>query len=257
MSARQLIDMQVRWSKAFDALLPEHYRVDGNRFFIDEFAPRYLTPGLRVFDVGSGRSPYLSKERKDALRLHVTGLDISRSELDAAPAGAYDQTIESDITLYHGRRDADLVICQALLEHVTDVGLAMAGIASILRPDGIALIFVPSRNAAFARLNLLLPQRLKRWLLFSIFPQTRNTQGFASYYDRCTPRALAALVSQCGFSIAEERHFWASAYFSFCLPVHIAWRGWLAAFRCVAGPQSAESFCMALKKTSEPIRNDR
>jgi len=40
-----------------------------------------------------------------------------------------------------------------LLKHVSDVQAALVNIATILKPGGRVLIFIPSRNAIFDRLN--------------------------------------------------------------------------------------------------------
>ena len=147
-----------------------------------------LRSGQVVVDVGGGKQPLISAEQKHAFGLTVIGFDISAAELGAAPAGRYDECICADITDFRGTAQADIVICQALLEHVTSTERAFRTIGSLLKPGGLALIFAPSRNAVFARLNLLLPQRLKRAILFAVFPESRHAQGFVSYYDRCTPR---------------------------------------------------------------------
>jgi SAM-dependent methyltransferase len=70
-------------------------------------------------------------------------------------------------------------VCQALLEHVSDVNGAFESIASILRPGGQAVIFVRSRNAVFARINLVLPEKFKRWILFQVFPQAIGDGGIS------------------------------------------------------------------------------
>jgi 2-polyprenyl-3-methyl-5-hydroxy-6-metoxy-1,4-benzoquinol methylase len=77
-----------------------------------------------------------------------------------------------------------MLVCQAVLEHVRDVEQAFAAFASILKPQGLALIGVPSRHAAFARLNMLLSEKVKRKILFFVFPHMKEGQGFISYYDR-------------------------------------------------------------------------
>ena len=102
----------------------------------------------------------MSAESKRRLGARVVGLDISQSAPDAAPAGAYDQVVCADLTAYQGRGDADFVICQTLMEHVTNVEQAFRALSSILKPGGGLLVFTPSRNAVFARLNLLLPEGL-------------------------------------------------------------------------------------------------
>ncbi len=246
---RRFIDLNRRCSRAFDAVLtPEKCRVDGNRDFIDNFAKKYLQRGLTVFDVGGGKQPYINRETKEALALKVIGLDIDANELARAPSGLYDEVICADITKYSGNGTADLLVCQALLEHVSDVSAAFKSIASILRPGGRAVIFVPSRNALFARLNLLLPEKFKRWILFKVFPQARTDAGFPSYYDRCTPVDFRKLVHQNGLQEIEFRPYYESAYFSFFVPAHIGWRLWTHLFRLIKGDQAAETFCLAFAK---------
>lgn len=245
---RKFIDWNIRASRAFDQLLPAVYRVDGNSDFKKSFAPRWLKPNMRVVDIGGGKNPFISTDRKKSLAIHVTGVDISAQELERAPADAYDKTICGDISKSTGGGDADLCICQAVLEHVQDVEAAFVSIASFLKPGGVALIFVPSRNAVFARLNLLFPERLKRYLLFTIYPQTRRDQGFPSYYDRCTPAEFRAMAEHAGLEVKEAKYYYVSSYFTFFAPMHVLWRAWILLFRGAANEQAAETFCMALKR---------
>lgn len=245
---RWLIEVNRKASRAFDALLPTKFSIDGNRDFLDHIAPEFLTCGLNVVDVGGGRHPFVSTATKNSHQLRVTGLDISGTELAAAPSGAYDDVIVADIANYRGREDADVVICQAVLEHVADTRAAFTSLKSMVRPGGRILLFVPCRNAAFARANLLIPQRLKRWMLFSIYPEARAGQGFPSYYDRCTPRDFRRFATDLGLVIETEKLYWSSAYFTFLAPLHILWR--LAQLLAIAilGRQAAESFSMIIVK---------
>lgn len=175
---RKAIDLQISWSNRLDMLLPDIFRVDGNRSFVREFVHPYLTEGTVVYDVGGGKQPMIPVEAKTRLGMRVIGIDIDEKELRSAPPGAYDSTICCDITKYHGNADGDVVICQALLEHVPNVAEALRSIDSILKPGGVALLFVPSSNAAYAKLNLLLPERAKRAILFSVFPNPQRSKAF-------------------------------------------------------------------------------
>ncbi len=88
--ARRLFRAQMVVSSRFDrAFLPPEYRIDGNTCFDSEFIAPFLRPQMTVIDVGGGKRPALSLERKVALELRVIGFDISRSELEAAPQGSY------------------------------------------------------------------------------------------------------------------------------------------------------------------------
>jgi len=245
---RRFINWNIKLSRAFDRLLPADYRIDGNSDFKNSFAPKWLKSDMRVVDIGGGKNPFIAVEKKSSLAIHVTGVDISAQQLERAPAGAYDITLCGDISKTAGSGDADLCICQAVLEHVQDVEAAFVAIASFLKPGGVALIFVPSRNAVFARLNLLLPEWLKRYLLFTIFPQTKRDQGFPSFYHKCTPAGFRSIGICSGLEIQEAKYYYVSSYFSFFAPMYVLWRAWILLFRRVAGEQAAETFCMALKK---------
>lgn len=236
-------------SRSFDRLLPVEYQVDGNRDFVEHWIEPRLKSGARIYDIGGGKNPIVGTAEKRRFGLTVIGLDIDARELEASPDGVYDEKICADITQYRGRSDADLVICQALLEHVRDSQAAIRAIASILKPGGTALIFLPSRNAVFARLNLLLPEALKRKLLYAVFPSTERDQGFPAYYDRCTPRDFRRLAGDSGLQVEVCQTYFRSGYFTFFFPLHLVWRIWMLVFRALAREQAAETFSLALKKS--------
>lgn len=89
---RRFINWNIEMSRAFDRLLPEDYRIDGNSDFKNSFAPKWLKENARVIDVGGGKNPFISVDKKKFLSIHVTGVDISAQELQRAPAGGYDVT---------------------------------------------------------------------------------------------------------------------------------------------------------------------
>ena len=242
------IRSQIVLSQLFDRLLPIRYRVDGSEDFRTSFVTQYLRDHLTVYDVGGGKNPLFTSEMKHRLSLRIIGLDIDQRELDLAPPDIYDGCICADITRYVGNEDADLVLCHTLLEHVENVEAAFAGIASLLKPGGILLVFVPSRHALYAKLNLFIPETMKKRLLYTIFPQTVEHQGFRSYYDRCTPHEFERLAGQHGLAVVSKQVYFLSGYFSFCFPFYLLWRLWILFFHYIAGDQAAETFAMALKK---------
>ncbi len=245
---RKFVESQKQLSRAVDSHLPRELWVDGNRDFVDVVVPRYLSPSLTVYDVGGGKHPLVSAEAKRNLALRVIGLDIDERELKRAPAGCYDEIVVADLSSYRGRGDADLVICQALLEHVKNTDGAIAAIGSLLKPGGVALLFVPSKNAPFARLNRALPEALKRALLFSIFPGSSEGHGFPAYYDRCTPGDMEAMAERHGLRVRDLNAYYQSTYFSFFFPLYVAWRAWTIFGKNVIGAQAAETFTVVLER---------
>ena len=128
-------------------------------------------------DVGGGKSPIIDLDTKRRLNITLVGIDVDQDELDLAPPDAYDKAICADICDYAGSGDADLIICQAVLEHLPDVEAAFRSMSSILKPGGRALIFTPSKNALFARLNKWMPEKIKKTLLFGLTPETRRNRA--------------------------------------------------------------------------------
>jgi SAM-dependent methyltransferase len=157
--------------------------------------------------------------------------------------------IAADLCQYRGDGTADLVICMATLEHVPDAAGAIRAIASCLRPGGRACLFMPSRNAVFARLNLILPQRLKERLLFNLIPEkAAGHDGFPAFYNACTPRQMIDLARSAGLEPETRELYWISSYFMILTPVFVIWRVWQGLFWLIARDQAAETFALVLRK---------
>jgi len=172
-----------------------------------------------VCDIGGGARPWISPEEKQRLNLKVVGVDISEEELRAAPAGAYDKIIATDICEFIGDASFDVVTCQALLEHVPDTKRALRAIASALKPNGLAYVFIPCRNALFAQINRLIPQDAKRRMLFFLWPYAaEGHDGFHAYYDGCSPSTVEAVAKGLGLEAKDKQAFWAAATFISSFP---------------------------------------
>jgi trans-aconitate methyltransferase len=244
----QLVASQVALSRAFDRLLPQSFRVDGSKDFKQRIVPSHLRPGLVIYDIGGGGRPCVDMETKRRLGLTLIGLDIDADEFTKALPGLYDHTIVADVTSYQQEEVADLVVCKSTLEHVSDTGAALAAMARLLRPGGTLLVFAPSRNALYARLNLLLPEHLKRRLLSALMPGQADHLGFPAKYDHCTPRHFCRSIAGQGLEIKELRPYYISSYFSIIFPVYVVWRAWILAYRAVAREQAAETFALIARK---------
>lgn len=134
---------------------------------------------------------------------------------------------------------------------VKDVEASLVGIRSCLRDGGICALFVPSKNAIFAKINRILPGKMKRQILFSIFPNAKKCQGFPAYYNRCTPKEFRDLARSLGFEVIDERYYYISSYFSFFFPLYVLWRIYILAFHWIAREQAAETFGLVLKRKKQ------
>lgn len=236
-----------------DGFLPPSIRKDGNRQFRTLYSPRALQPNSTIYDLGGGSQPAVTLDEKTRFGLTVVGLDISGEELDKAAPGIYDRKIEADLCTYIGNGDADIVICQATLEHVPDGVGAMRAISTILKPGGTAYIFAPCRYAVFARVNLLLPQKLKERLLFSLIPsKATGHDGFPAFYDNCTPKEVESTASKYGLIVDERSLFWTSSYFKVFLPAYVAWRVAQGILYLFIRENAAETYIYVLKKPANP-----
>jgi SAM-dependent methyltransferase len=251
--ARSLIASQVALSRAFDRLLPQSFRIDGSKDFKQRIVPSYLRPGLVIYDIGGGARPCVDLQTKRDLGLRMTGVDIDGEQFAKAPRGVYDRTIVTDITTYQEQNVADLVVCKSTLEHVRDTGAALATMARLLNPGGTLLVFVPSRNALYARLNVLLPQHVKMGLLRAFMPDRADHLGFPALYDHCTPRDFRRFAVSNGLQIMELRPYYISSYFSVVFPIYVLWRIWILAYRAMAREHAAESFILIAQKPESPV----
>jgi SAM-dependent methyltransferase len=220
---RRLIASQVAICSAIDKKVFGGFSVDGNKSFVG-LADRLVPDGSRIADVGGGKTPFFSADEVRKRGFVVTGVDMDADELAHAPAGCYQHTTVGPIEECHANHDHDVVIAQSVLEHVRDGSKAAQGIGTLLREGGVVATFCPCRRAWFARLNLLLPESFKRYILFAIFPAKRERQGFPAFYSGCTPGEMERNMAAAGIEMREMRYYFVSSYFKFFVPFYLFWR---------------------------------
>ena len=220
---RGFIRWQVKLSRSFDRRFFGGLATDGNGYYLELLA-RSVPDGSVVADVGGGKRPFFSPNEVAEKSLTVTGIDIDGEELARAPAGSYSNVIISALEHLEACPQHDVVIAQSVLEHVQDGALAIKGCASLLKPGGRAYTFCPNRRAWFAILNRALPERMKQKLLFGIFPEKRDKQGFPAFYDDCTPAEMTTNMEAAGLKVVRVDYFFVSSYFMFFFPLYLLWR---------------------------------
>lgn len=202
---------------AIDGTLPPRYR-DGLAAHFEARISPHVQPGTAVLDVGAGCGPTLADPAALGLAEYV-GLDVSRAELAAAPAGAYSSTVVSDIADRSTALECrfDVILSWQVFEHVRDMQAAADNCRAYLRPGGRLFAVLSGKLSAIGILNTLLPHRaavvVNQWLVgrdpASIFP---------AYYDRCTSRGLQRTFGVWRELVIEPRYIGAG-YFKFAAPV--------------------------------------
>lgn len=184
------------WSKdnAQAGRLPPRYGCSMRARFDERVAPS-LRPGVRILDVGSGRDPSFDRAQLPA-KAFCVGLDISASELEQAPAGAYNDVVVSDISCRVPALEAafDLVVSWQVLEHVKPLDAALDNIRAYLRPGGHMVAVLSGSFSAFGLVNRLLPHRVGRRLAARTLRIDEHCV-FRAHYDRCSDRALTRLLT--------------------------------------------------------------
>ncbi|MBB5985651.1 methyltransferase domain-containing protein [Sphingobium lignivorans] len=233
-------------ARQFDRLVPYPPRQIGT------LAPNELKPMFEeahsVADVGGGKKPYAYIAGLDAGGKVYVGLDFDPEELKNAPPSTYSETAVLDICAPDAAQFGrfDLIVCRSTLEHVTDNAAAIAGLAALLAPGGKCFVRLPCRRAAFAQLNLRLPNEAKRRMMHAVFPHKKG-DGFPAFYNRCLPSQIRRLALAQGLEVIAERRTYRSTYFSFFLPFYLLWR-LVGTVQYVADKDYCESFEMVFRK---------
>jgi SAM-dependent methyltransferase len=167
-------------------------------------------------DVGGGANPAVSLEFLQRNGMLCTILDISREELDKAPAGyrKLQQDIEArDFPL---RELFDLVVTRMLAEHMHDGKVFHRNVYALLKPGGIAVHYYPTLYALPFVANKIMPQWLSSMALDVFAPRDRRLLGkFPAYYNWCfgpTP-AMLRMLRGTGFEILEFRGLMGNIYY--------------------------------------------
>jgi SAM-dependent methyltransferase len=161
-----------------------------------------ITPGERLLDLGCGGGRHAFEAYRRGAR--VVAADLDGGELasvggmfgamrlagEAGPPGAAAAARCDARRLPFGDGAFDKVIAAEILEHVPDDGAAMAEVARVLRPGGIAAVTVPA----------WLPERLC-WALSREYHQVPG--GHVRIFTRAE---LVAKLARAGLRVTGSHH---------------------------------------------------
>lgn len=224
MALRELIDANVRWSRATE----QRFRLPTDKTLWQRFEReadaliRALPDGATVLDLGGGRRCVYAASVRPPGRVKLVAVDISADELALNSDVA--QTCVADVAqgLPVPDGSVDLILSRALLEHVQGVPAAIGHMARVLKPGGVALHLVPCRYSLFGTAARLLPFGPLVRLVHLVMPWTRGYVEFPVHYDHCYPQALETAFRAAGFSNVESWITWAQpGYFEAAYPLFL------------------------------------
>lgn len=211
------------WAADLPARYREHWLAPFNRL-----VGQTVREGATILDVGAGRSPVLPPDRRPHGCTYV-GLDISETELAAAPSGAYDEVFVGDIIEHLSSLDArfDIVLSWQVLEHVKPLPVALENIRMYLKPDGRFIGQFSGKFSAFGVLNQLIPHRAASWVLHRLIGRDSATV-FPAPYHRCW-RSAIELDTKSWRSFEIVPRYTGAKYFKFMKPlrnVYLVYEEW-------------------------------
>ncbi len=167
-----------------------------------DLARAAIVPGTTVLDVGCGGGRHTFACLKAGA--HVVSLDAKRSEIDGVaamvgamraagelPPGTRHDGVAADVTqLPFANSSFDRVIASEVLEHVVDDGAALAELARVLRPGGLAALSAPATG----------PERLN-WAVSAAYHEVEG--GHVRIYRK---RELVARCAAAGLVVVGSHH---------------------------------------------------
>ena len=156
-------------------------------------------PPTSLLDVGSGRGEMLAAARQAGIP-RVIGLELSTAMVDKAKAEHGVEVRAELIEDYAASKPAkfDMVVLNAVLEHVYDPDSMIRACTEVLADDGVLYIDIPNEDHLLARTATAFSRLRRRPDAFVLSPTFPPYHVFGF-----TPRSLWVLLSKYGLAIEQ------------------------------------------------------
>lgn len=212
-----------RMSRWLATRLPQK-KDDAQLIYLDAIARRLnsISEPALVVDVGGGRECRFARFRPADTDIRIVAVDVSPEEL--AANDEVDEKRVADVTkeLPFDPATVDLVVSEAVLEHLADTESFIAHCARVVRPGGQFISLFSSRFSPHAIANRVLPDAWSSVLLRTLVPGSSGRLGFPAHYDRTYASEISRLLERHGFAVAEVRvSYYQSPYLESLMPLFV------------------------------------
>jgi ubiquinone/menaquinone biosynthesis C-methylase UbiE len=165
-----------------------------------EVVLKTLAPSMIVLDLGAGRGAVPQMDFRGRVQ-QVIGIDpdprvVDNPYLDQGIAGTGESMPFPDASF-------DLVVCDNVLEHISEPAAVLREVARVLKPGGRFIAKTPNRRHYMPLVARLTPTGFHR--LFNRLRGRAESDTFRTRYRMNTPRALARLARAAGLEVQDIR----------------------------------------------------
>lgn len=189
-----------------------------------------VTPEMTVLDVGCGRGAVVDRMKENpweqvrVLKGHckqVIGIDVSDAGFENPLIDEF-RKIEGDRWPVE-TASIDLLVSDAVLEHVPDPSRFFAECSRVVKPGGYLCIRTPNRWSYVSLIASIVPNRYHGKVVEMVQPGRTAKDVFPTYYRANTIRSIRRLL--------RAHHFEGCVYRHIAEPSHLGFARWA----CAAG----------------------
>ncbi len=185
----------VEW---FDRKFYPDYEANWDDQRLREAVLRHLKADMALLDLGAGAGRVKQMNFKGLAR-RVVGVDPDprvreNRFLDEAYEGFADRLPFADATF-------DIVVCDNVLEHLTDPDVVLREVARVLKPAGVFLAKTPNRTHYMPLIAALTPIAFHR--LINRLRERPEVDTFPTQYRINSPEAIRRSADRCGFEVTS------------------------------------------------------
>lgn len=175
-----------------------------------------------IVDIGGGRTTAFAKNLNPKLKHKLIVVDESEKELEKNIDANEILVADINRTLPLKSQYADLIVSRYVFEHLENLPNFVSNSNQVLKKGGYSVYLFSCKFALFAILNQILPNRITKFLLNLLIPDSKHIRGFKTNYNHCYYDAIINIFIKNRFSIKKVYiSYYGSRYFRFFLPFYL------------------------------------